>query len=193
MRVRVYLLALAAFLALGTTVKSGPGTDGRVEFLLVGSIADSDTTLTAVAPAAHSPCQQSAGDVTDAIGAQWACWVPVGWTWTIRAVTYSALTALSATEKCILSLSNDSGGVSSEAWSATDTGTGTTATCDYGTVSGAFDGAGETCRQTSPTGLVAVANTPVYLMVAEESVGNCDSLVSISYGFEVVATRVAVP
>ena len=193
---RAALLALAMMLliscpALANGIKKfGGGGGGGPNIFFQGTTVSSTTAGVATEPMQHAICAHDA-NVQDALNELEVCWVPIGWTWTVKSVTYRVVGVLGSTERCLLGVSSDNSGAVMAAWSSTPVGDSTTSTCDSESSDGDIDTVGEWCYNSDATGLVISGGNPIYLMIDEVSgfEGGCEKLQAVWYQFEIEAVK----
>ncbi len=187
----ILLATLSLFLAnpsnAGCVKKSGLCPDDRDNITI--TYQDTSTTGTAANPLIHGmDCSQSsANGNSPGVGfgvlltEGEACIVPYGQKHVIKSITYSVYVALSTgVHECLIGIAtaSDYGNFligDMAAWSSTQIGNTTTATCDEGSVSDAdLDELNDWCRNTPPAPIELEFGDQYTLMVDEVSADSCD-------------------
>lgn len=145
---------------------------------------DGDVTATATAPIVHGlDCGQTSGTQFGAVNQElYRCYVPRGYKHIIRSATYFPYQGINADQKCLIGIATRSdfsayviGDLA--AWSQTEIGDTTTATCDEGSISDDdLDEAGDWCRNTPPAPVELVFGETYTFMIDEVSAADCDQL-----------------
>lgn len=184
------LLLLVSSPATAEDVKKGVGTVFH-RFTISGFVSDSDTTGTAVAPLAISPCSSNTNADPASTNNVSKCKVPIGFEWALVGWSMVVTAALSSDEQCVLGVSSDATGAAAASWSTTPIGDGATPDCDEESLTaGDLDTEGDWCKIEDSGGLIIPANGQVYLHIDEVSAASCDSLETIYYSIEILERRV---